>query len=533
MLERILGIWKANNEMKEDISELIIDGNNIEFYSRCDEQMFPCTFVGKVQGDWYKVFSKGRIPNGLNKTLHNSRSYYVPYVLRQSEKPSSKLEIKDIEEVSFIIPEIIDWFSNNTVNVGITGNQELFAVERKFKPLVLHEGNPYIEIRFESQSLNQTISVDKRTTFVVKIEPRLFIKYEKAMDFKHIESDIECLMQFWGLMIGYVSTAEDIRIRFEGEVNKSQLYINQDLSYNLRMSQSIMNKPRTTYEIVGRKIGKYFTNWHSFYFEKRYEFIRHMYFAANKFKNYFAEELFLEYVKILEGYSLRETNDEENAQKLKKTVEQHREEIRKLIFTNEGKSIFRSVFEEALTDWKFNSKHADNVAEWIANGYMNRISLESRIKKLDEAFFGILAYNAIQIEKLQRKNSLVDIISENDLIKKFFKDIVSTRNYYSHYKVSDENILEYMQLDPTIRSMKALIIAILYSKMGMCRERIQRILINDSELCFQTNFLYKEEAEHILTKTKQPKCQEAEKRKQRFKKRRKKTYVRTKLKTDH
>ena len=57
-------------------------------------------------------------------------------------------------------------------------------------------------------------------------------------------SDIECLMQFFGLLIGTVSTTNDIRLSVEGQESKSWLYFNKDFSYNTTVID-LFDKPRT------------------------------------------------------------------------------------------------------------------------------------------------------------------------------------------------------------------------------------------------------------------------------------------------
>lgn len=76
--------------------------------------------------------------------------------------------------------------------------------------------------------------------------------------------DIKGLMQFWGLMIGHITDAFDIRLTREGHESKSWLYLNADFSYNLRTSPSI-DKSRTKLSIIGDKIQGYFENWYEFY----------------------------------------------------------------------------------------------------------------------------------------------------------------------------------------------------------------------------------------------------------------------------
>ena len=66
---------------------------------------------------------------------------------------------------------------------------------------------------------------------------------------------------------------------------------------------------------------------------------------------------------------------------------------------------------------------------------------------------------------------------------------MATRNYYSHYKDDKKNVLEFCQMNETINVLKALLIMILYSHMGIDKETIKKIMVGDSELHFQTGCL--------------------------------------------
>lgn len=74
----------------------------------------------------------------------------------------------------------------------------------------------------------------------------------------------------------------------------------------------------------------------------------------------------------------------------------------------------------------------------------------------------------------------------------YFQRIVDTRNYYSHYKADDKNVLNFTQMCNTINVLKALIIMILYTHMGMTNDEARKIIIWDEELSFQTMCLRKE-----------------------------------------
>ena len=59
-MERHICAWHNENSNKPDeVGELIIDGNLIEFYSRYHGEVFPTTFIGGDGEHGYKVFVNG------------------------------------------------------------------------------------------------------------------------------------------------------------------------------------------------------------------------------------------------------------------------------------------------------------------------------------------------------------------------------------------------------------------------------------------------------------------------------------------
>lgn len=490
-MKRYIGTWSKEQEKVPEVAELIIDGNQIEFYRRDSGEIFPCAFVGSDGEHRYKVFTKGGCSSGHNRTLEHATSYRTFFVLQQNCPFRSGLEISGIKECSFIIPELIEWLGVNTIDIAVTEDDELLAQENKLSPIILHSSIPHIEIQFESESFNSISDVDTRTTYVVKNQPRIYIAYDEAVDVYTVQEQIEYIMQFWGLMIGSVSNTEDIRLSIEGQSLKSWLYINRDFSYNLR-SKSIIEKPRTTLQRIGSYITDCFTNWYRFCCDEKFEFIRRMYFAGNNRKDIFAEDILVLYVKILEGYHLRISGDEATSDELKKAFKTVEKDIKNLIFSKEGKPLFTAALEKVIPEWKFDSGHASKIARWIATGYLGKVGLADRIKELDQTYFGVISKNAVNIVKRSRQNPPKTDDNEDKIINRFYGEIVATRNYYSHYKAERKNVLEYHQMGDTINVLKALIIMIFYSRMGMEGSVIRRIIMWDSELNFQTMCLREE-----------------------------------------
>lgn len=130
-----------------------------------------------------------------------------------------------------------------------------------------------------------------------------------------------------------------------------------------------------------------------------------------------------------------------------------------------------------------------NVAQWIASGFLGKTSLAQRIRELDTDFYGVIASNAKIIISLSKDNPPHKDEQEEKIIDRYYREIVSTRNYYSHYKTDRKNVLEYRQMNDTINVLKALLIMIFYSHMGMDKDVIRKVVMWDSELHFQTMYL--------------------------------------------
>ncbi len=480
IMERHIGLWDREYGNKTTVAELIIDGNHIEFYNRDVQGINGCAYIGGDGTCRYKVFTNGAARYGKYRTLDNAASYRTFYVLKQNCDFQKGLKIEGIKEASFIIPELVDWLDICTIDWGATEQKEMIAIETKLPNIILKAENPKIEIYFEAGNSLYNPDIDDRIAFEIRNQPRVRIVYKEPSNVEKLHSDIRAIMQFFGLMIGHITDALDIRLDIQNQDLKSWLYINEDFSYNLRTMPTI-DRPRTKLKTVEENINRYFESWYYFYYDDKFELIRRMYFEGNKRKDIYAQDILVQYVRILEGYHLRITNEEEIASTLDK-------DIKDMIFTDDGKKLFVPIFEKA--GWTFNSKHAKKVASWIASGFILKTTLSQRLKDLDSQHFDIIAKNADDIARLE----IIPMPIEQKIPKDFnyFQRIVDTRNYYSHYKADDKNVLNFTQMCNTINILKALIIMILYTHMGMTNDEARKIIIWDEELSFQTMCLRKE-----------------------------------------
>ena len=485
-IERHICTWKRDSSEKSVVGELVINGNQIEFYAKDVGNASPAVYIGSDIEHRYKVVTNGVDRFGANNTLDLASSYNVRYVLQQNFEFAPGRETSNISGFSFIIPELIDWFHGvRTVEMlPLSKKGEFRAGEIKLPEIVLHEQSPRISIAFESASINETMRVDSRTEIIVKNQPRLYVNYDGTVTTEQVRKDVRCLMQFWGLLIGTVSDAVDVRLDLEGEVCKSWLYMNGDFSYNTS-SRRIDNRPRTTYETIGDNIAFFFGNWYDFYYDDQYHLVRNMYFSANNRSQIFAEDIFVLYVRILEGYHLRISGDEQQSKILRDAIKVSRKEIKHLIFTDEGKPLFAAALEKGFPGWTFNSAHADEISNWIATGFLGRTGLAERLKELDRDYFRVIALNASVIT--DRSGNPTDPATEH----RYFRMIVDTRNYFSHFKNDKTNVFNFTQLTDSIFVLKALILMIFLSRMGMDKEDIRKVMSWDMELGRRTGYLRK------------------------------------------
>lgn len=310
-MERHIGsFYIEGNPEKKEIGELIIDGNHLEFYSRFHgETVFPRSFIGNDGEYRYKVFARGESKTSVNKTLNNVVSHRLFYTLMQNFDFSKGTDVSGIMEFSFNIPELINWWGLDTVSYG-SYDSEMAAYEHHIEPYTIKEANPHIEFYFESETFNESIVQDDRTTIVVTKEPRIKVCYEQSKNIQTVLDDLECLMQFFGLLIGTVSVAKNIRLTVEGQELKSWLYINKDFSYNINTRRS-NDRPRTYLYVVENKLSLYYENWRRFFFDDTYTLLREIYFATNDKDGNIAEVVFVEYMRFLDGYHTRICGDEE------------------------------------------------------------------------------------------------------------------------------------------------------------------------------------------------------------------------------
>ena len=489
-MKRVIGIWRDVSEREEkcgEVGELIIDGNNLQFYTRFIGKIFRGVFIGKAENfSTYKVFTDDDRPRIINdnRSIDYSYSSNIVFALKDNVNWINWYDDKVIDSFSFSVPELTKWLDVYTIGFGKIENEEMVIYEKTLPSIVLHEKNPFIEIYYESTSMKRMAVDRSKTSAILEKYPKIRVCYEESKDINDIYREIHSIVQFLGLIIGKISTVDDIYLYSRKENKTTQLFFNKDFSYNsLNYLADINEKNRYLID----KIEYYYKNWRKFHYNSKFDLIRNIYFDVNTKKNICAEDILVAYIRILEGYHIRISNDEENKKDMECAIKECSKKIKQLIFTEEIRLELEAAIQQVKPEWKMNSKHKTTISKWIAQGFVSKKGLTERIKELDQQNFDILRTNSNVVERQEYEDK-----SDEEIEEIYFKEIVQTRNYYSHFKLDKTGVLKASQMNPTINALKAIILSIFYKKMGMEKDEIRRQLAFNEELEQQTIHLLRE-----------------------------------------
>lgn len=457
--------WSKGNALKDDnsIGHLSIKGNEITFNIQGTGDVFARNFMGSSEGKTFKVFTYGQ--QEIDSTgcfyrvskacLYNGDNYAY-------DKDDNI--ISGIESFSFQIPELVHWLNISSVKFEILDDGTKIIHELETPIISLKDEEVKVYIKYENNNFwEETSDINEMT---LSKKPRIFVEFEKTQNDMMVINYIRILTRFFSMLIGKVSSAIDIRLTLKNEKTSMWLFINEDFSVNNQVNL-YSRSYRTTYQDVAEQLKVWFKTWYDFSANSSFMFLQNYFFNTCSKKYWNIEELFLIYIKFIEGYDLRVSEDEEKAKNLLKSLDviMNRQDI---------KDILSPEFEKV--DSKYRPK---DVAGWISNGFLGRVALEDRVRRIDKKFFDIISSN---------RSDVIEGISSNDLYKK----ITKTRNYYSHFKPDSEGVLEMKEINNLIPIMKFMITIILLSHMGLNNDIIKSIIVKDDIFWSFTKHLRKD-----------------------------------------
>lgn len=459
--------WSKGNVLKDDnsIGHLSIKENEIMFNIEGTGDIFARNFIGYSEGKTFKVFTYGQ------QELDSTGCFYrvskaCLYIGDNYAYDKDDNIINGIESFSFEIPELVDWLKIPSVEFGILDDKTPIIHELETPIISLKDEKVKVYIKYENSNLWEGISNINEMT--LRKKPRIFVEFEKTQNDTMVVNYIRILTRFFSMLIGKVSSAIDIRLSLKSEKTSVWLFINEDFSVNNEVNLYSISY-RTTYQEVSEQLKIWFETWYDFSNDSSFMFLQNYFFSSCSKKHWMIEELFLTYVKFIEGYDLRISQDEKKAESLY-------ESLVDVMKSHDIIKILLPEFKKVGSKSKYKEK---DIARWISNGFFERVKLDARIKRIDERFFKIISSNS---------SNVIEGISSNDLYEK----IAKTRNYYSHFKPDSEGILDMKEIYNLIPVMKFMITIILLSHMGLDNDKIESIIIKDDVFWSFTKHLRKE-----------------------------------------
>jgi len=442
--------WSKDNKIRDngDIGKLSINGNTISFHIDGYGDIFARNFVGRDSMHNYKVYTYGQ--SNADETGHFYRVSKV-FLYNGDYTEFTGDYITSIRSFSFEIPGLSNWLNIKSVDFGILENKTFIIRELPTPTIVLKQADPYIYIEFETKDVIE--SLDDNNQKAIKKIPRIYVVFPNLVDDRKVVDTITILTRFFSLLVGKISIADDIRLNLEGKDMKMWLFLNKDFSVHSSWNAYWM-RSRYKFEDVHDSLLQWFEKWYSFSCDESYEILQEAYFQICGKKTFYIEDIFLTYCRFMEGYDLRKSHDEEIAQELEC-------EILPVLSEDSFKKALSPYFIKASS--KYRPKDA---AQWISAGFLGRIGLDSRIKRLDEAHFSFVEINRERICKGIGVNQIYGKISK-------------TRNYFAHYKADKSGILEIGEMYNALSYMEMLILSVLMSEMGIDTETRENAFVHD------------------------------------------------------
>lgn len=455
------GKWNEGDIIREDgdMGKVIIDKNEITFHRKGSDKVFSKDFVTRIDMHNYKVFTYGQ--DGFYEEGYKYPVSKV-YLFKTNSFKKYSNGVNGIVTASFEVPGLAEWLKLNSVGRGYTDNGERYAIEKKVDDILMLDGVKKVSIKYEIKDYfnpeNDLVQMS------LKKIPRITICYTDGASDNDVIDDIECIMRFMGIIMGKVLYVEDIRIKLADEQNM-WMFINKDFSYNY-YSDSYYYRHRIDFEKIKNEFPHYFSNWVEFYGNEDYSEIIEIYFQNKGKKKSNLIDRFLVYCKYIEGFDLRTSEDESIAITLGN-------QIKEKLDKKEVKELFEQIFIDAGSKYKSKS-----VSKWIATGFLNRVSLVDRIKRVDKEMLSVMKSNSVDLK-----------IDDSD---EMFNRIVKTRNYYSHLKMDKNGILDFNQIYRSLQLFEGLVVVTLLNQVGLYREEVIYYMLRDESLWPVFSFLKNE-----------------------------------------
>lgn len=465
-MNKYSGNWYVSNDKCKDEKYGILEeeNNKLMFKTQHRDKLFDTQFIGICDSRNVKVYTYGETD------AYDDFGYYsVKKAVLHNNNDLDELsgdKIDNIISASFSFRGFSEWYGKHGLEVTNTKDLYFTVNQKKEDIFNIYEGKNFdIFIYFKKNYPPVTMdSIGNKIT--LENSPQIAIMYKSPVTDSELLSHIKIIYRFFALLIGRLGYIDDIWFKRQDKNISYQLLINEDITYNLNFRSRFLYGFRIDFEKIKDKFQTFFDKWLSFSTDELYAFLLNNYFNLYKNRTFILEDYFLTCCKFIEGYSIRKYGDI-NKEYLKSLEKKIRPLFQNDKDTNNPTQIKKSLTEIfAQENIRYN---ACDISRAIAYILVNHKSLENRLNELDSMYFGIIKSN--------EKGILGFPYDGNNLVNR----IASTRNYFSHYKSDNTDILNIQQIYQCNKILLALILCILLIEIGFDKNDILEILKKDEE----------------------------------------------------
>lgn len=155
-------------------------------------------------------------------------------------------------------------------------------------------GSGSIYVKYEIKDFLR--GIDNRNEMSLKKIPRVFVEFATPTNDVAVTSTIEIVMRFFSLLIGRISTADDIRLTLNGKDVRIWLYLNYDFSVKTNRNAYWMHY-RTKSEDTFEFLPCWFERWYTFSTDESFKFLQDAYFHTCSKRVLTIEDIFLTYCR--------------------------------------------------------------------------------------------------------------------------------------------------------------------------------------------------------------------------------------------
>lgn len=406
------------------------------------------------------------INNYLNEVFPKKSTYISNYLLMSKHYRFNKIDDykkMNIKSIKYSIPCLESWLNFQKFKiVDNTFVENNTIIINAIEDINLIDNDEYcVYIHFEKGINNFCVERDGNLNSF-RYNPFIFIDYKKGKTIDKIYEDIFFVNTNLSLFIGYCDNIDSMFINFDELPVDEWIVCYDSINYsiNLNDKEGFEKDYLFPFENIKSILNKSFDKWYSLYYNLKYKNIMNIFFKTHYFSNI---ERFLNNSKIIEAiYDIEQMDLDVNLCNEKNLT---------LLNSLIKEDSFSCAIDEILDGIGILKNKRNNVKRNIAKNFLhsleyqlkNRVASGDKIKKYD--FFKII----------ERKFKIDDVNTKLSNVSPYLF-INNTRNYYTHLKQDDENIIKEDKLLKYIFLLNLIILNYFLDFIGVDSEIIKQHL---------------------------------------------------------